>query len=47
MFFKIGALKNSAIFTGNLLPKSLFLIMLQTHRPAILLKRNSNAGVLL
>ena len=47
MFFKIAALKNFAIFAGKHLGWSLFLIKLQTFRPATLLKRDSNTGVLL
>ena len=37
MFFKISVLKNFAIFTGNHLCWSLFLIKLQALRPAFLL----------
>ena len=47
MFFKIDVLKNFADFTGNYLFWSLFSIKLQVFRPATLLKRDSNAGVLL
>ena len=42
MFFKIGALKNLAIFTGQHLHRSLFLMKLQTENPASLLRRDSN-----
>ena len=41
MFFRIGVLKNFAIFTGKHLCRSLFLIKLQCWRPATLLKRDS------
>ena len=41
MFFKIGILKNFAIFTGEQLFESLFVI--KVWRPATLLKRDSNA----
>ena len=47
MFLKIGVLKNVANFTGIHLCWSLFLIKLQSWRPAILLKRDSNTGVIL
>ena len=47
MFYKKAALKNFAIFTGNHLCWSLFLIKLKALRPATLLKRDSNAGVFL
>ena len=42
MFFKIGILKNFAIFPGKHLCWSLFLIKLQAWRPAPSLKRDSN-----
>ena len=45
MFFKIGALRNFAIFTGKYLCWSLFLIKFQALRPAILFKRDFNIGV--
>ena len=38
-------LKNFAIVRGNLLCYGLFLVRLQTWRPAYLLKRNSKTGV--
>ena len=44
MFFKIGALKNFAIFTGKGLCWSLLLINLQTYN---FMKRDSNTGVFL
>ena len=47
MFFKIGVLKNFAIFAGKHLCWSYFLIKLQAWRFAILLKRDSNTGVFL
>ena len=47
MFFKIGALKNFAIFTGKHLSWSLSSIKLLCWRPATSLKRDSNAGVFL
>ena len=47
MFFKVGALKNFAIFTEKHLCWILCLIKLQAFRPAILLKRNSYLGVFL
>ena len=48
MFFKIGVLKNFAIFTGEYLFWSLFLIKLQLAiRPATLLKTDSNTDVFL
>ena len=43
----ISVLKNVAIFTGNHLCKSLFLITFQAFSPATLLKRDSNTGVFL
>ena len=43
MFFKIGALKNFAIFTGKRLCWSLLL----SYRPATLLKRDIETGVFL
>ena len=42
MFFKIGVLKNFAIFTGKHLRGSLFLITLQAWKPAALLKIDYN-----
>ena len=47
MFFKIGTLKYFVIFTGKQLCWSLFLINLQTWRPATLLKKDSNRGFFL
>ena len=47
MFFKIGVLKNFAMFTGNHLCWNFFLIKLQPWRPATLLKRDSNTGAFL
>ena len=47
MFFKIGALKNFAMFTGKRLCWIYFFIKLQGWGPAILLKRDSNTCVLL
>ena len=47
MFLKIGVLKNFAIFTGKYLCWSLFLINIQTWRPATLLKRDANIAVFL
>ena len=47
MFFKIGVLKNFAIFTGKYLCWSLFLIKLQTLEPATLLIRDPNTAVFL
>ena len=44
MFFKIGRLKNFAIFTGMHLFWGLFLIQLQVFYPANFLKRDSNTG---
>ena len=41
MFFKIGSIKNFAIFTGKHLCWGLFLIKFQAFRPA----RDSNTGV--
>ena len=43
--FKIGALKNLAIFTGKQLSQSLFLIKLQAFRTVTLLNRDSDTGV--
>ena len=43
--FKIGALKNLAIFTGKQLSRSLFLIKLQAFRTVTLLNRDSDTGV--
>ena len=45
--FKIGALKNYAIFTGKQLCWSLFLIKLQAFMPGTLLKRDPNTSVFL
>ena len=42
MFFKIGCIKNFAIFTGKHLCWGLFLIKLQALRPTTLLKKDSN-----
>ena len=47
MFFKIGVLKNFAIFAGKHLCWSCFLMKLQAWRSAILFKRDSNTGVFL
>ena len=47
MFFKIGVLKNFAIFSGKHLCWSHFLKKLQAFRPATLLKRDSDTGVFL
>ena len=47
MFFKIGVLKNFAIFTEKHLRWSLLLIKLKAFRPVTLLKRDSFTGVLL
>ena len=47
MFFKIGVLKNFAIFRRKHLCWSLFLIKMQTWRLATLLRRDSNTGVCL
>ena len=44
MFFKIGVLRNFAMFTGKHLCWSLFLIKLQAWRPASLFERDSNTG---
>ena len=45
IFFKIGVIKNFSNFTGKYLCWSIFLIKLQTWRPAALLRRGSNTGV--
>ena len=45
MFYKKAVLKNFPIFTGKQLSWSLLLIKLQARRPAIVLKRDPNAGV--
>ena len=45
MFFRIGILKNFAMFTGKHFRWSLFLIKLQAFRPSTLLKRDSNIGI--
>ena len=45
IIFKISSIKNFAIFTGKHLFWGLFLIKLQTFRPATFLKRDSNTGV--
>ena len=47
MLFKIGALKNFALFTWKHLCWSLSLIKLLDWRPATLLKEDSNTGVFL
>ena len=47
IFFKIGALRNSANFTGIHQWWSLFVIKLQAFRTATLLKRYSNTSVFL
>ena len=47
IFFKIGALKIFAIFIGEHLCWSLFLIKLKAFRPATLSRRNSNKGIFL
>ena len=47
MFFKIGVLKNVAIFEGKHLCWNFLLIRPQAWRPANLLKRDSNTGVFL
>ena len=47
MFFKIGVLKNFAIFTRKHLCWSLFLTKLQTCGPATELKSNSSTGIFL
>ena len=47
MFFKIGVLKNFAIFPRKHLCQSYFLIKLQAWRSVTLLKRDSNTGVFL
>ena len=41
MYFRIGALKYFAMFTGKHLCSSLFLMKMQAWRPATLLKRDS------
>ena len=47
MIFKIGVLKNFAIFTEKYLCWTLFLIKLPDLRLANLIKRDSNTGVFL
>ena len=47
VFFRIGVLKNFAIFTGRHLCWSLFLMKSQAFRPASLLNRDFNIGVFL
>ena len=47
MFFKIGLLKNFAVFKGKHLRWNLFLIKSQAWRPANLLKGDSSTGVFL
>ena len=47
MYFRIGVLKNFAIFTGKHQCWSLFLINMQAWTPATLLKRDSNIGFFL
>ena len=44
-FFKIGVLKNFAIFTEKHLCYCLFLTILQASRPTVFLKRDFNTGV--
>ena len=46
MFFKIGAVKNLAMFTGKHLCWNLFLIKLQDLRHETLLKIYCNKGIL-
>ena len=46
MFFKIGALKNTANVTGKHSRWNLFLIKLKALSPATLFKKDSNTGVL-
>ena len=46
IFFKIGVYKNFESFTGKHLCWSLFLIKLQTWRPATLLRRDYNTGAM-
>ena len=45
LFFELNRIKNLAIFTGKNLWSGLFLIKLQTFRPAAFLKQDSNTGV--
>ena len=45
VFFNIDILKNFVIFTGKHLCWNLFLIKLQTWRPAAILKRDSNISI--
>ena len=45
MFFKIGVLKDFALFTGKKLCWSLFLTNFQAWRPATLLKRDSSIDI--
>ena len=45
MFFKIGALRNFAIFTGKQLCWILFLAKLQALQPGTLFKRGFNTGL--
>ena len=47
LFFKIGVVKNFAIFTGKYLHGSFFLIKLPAFRVATLPKRDSSTGVFL
>ena len=47
VFYKKEVLKNFANCTGKQLCRSLFLLKLQTYRPATLLERDSNTGVFL
>ena len=47
IFFKIDVFKNFAIFAGEHLCWGLFVIKLQSWRPATLLKRDSNTSVFL
>ena len=46
-FFKIGVLKNFAIFTEKYLCYCLFLTILQASRPTVFLKRDFNTGFFL
>ena len=47
MFFRIGALKNLAIFKEKQLSWSLFLTKLRASSPAALFKRDSNSAIFL
>ena len=44
MFFKIGVLKEFAIFTGKHQCRGLFLIKLEVRRTVALLKEDSNTA---